>query len=395
MKKLLILTALGSALAGCGGKSSDPTEKYQSVVGKDVPTATRNSVTQQINDCGVAIDTDPTMEIVEGESGSHTVVLRGLYGQTRDSVSVVSTSNEEISKGAFRLNRVKSMNDGVEYTLSYSAPNGLIERDKDIRTFNVSLSPTSLLKIGSKCETKIGVVVKRTKSTASLSEIRYTRTAKFEKLSDQTIKVDVSASRTRASDLSLNVDYDSTATSGAKPVYDMSQAINRVSAASAAGGDKFRFVLKVDSEVLHMLVQRAMAQHPTERSFLMLATVSVINKITNVSTPAQNIVIEVTRDASEAEVAAEAAAAEKRAAAAAREQARKDAATAAAAPKATTTPAAATPVTAAPAKVATAAKPAAVAATPTPKASATPAATATAAPKATPTQAAPAAGAKK
>ncbi len=382
MKKLLILTALGSALAGCGGKSSDPTERYQSVVGKDVPTNTRNSVQQQFNDCGVAIDTDPTMEVVEGDRGTHTVVLRGLYGQTRDSVAVVRTSNEEVSKNSITLSRVKSTNDGVEYVMSYSAPNGFIARDTDIRTFNVVLSPSSLLKIGSTCETKVGVVVKRTKSTASLSEIRYTRTAKFESLKDQSIKVEVSAARSRAADLSLNVDFDTTASSGAKPAYDMSSAITRVSAAKEAGSGKFRFDLKVDSEILHLLVQRLMNQHKSERSFLMIASISVVNKVTNVAAPAQNIVIEVTRDASEAEVAAEAAASEKRAAAAQKEQARKDAVAAAAAAKATPAPAQATP----------AATPAPAAQT---KKATPPAPVAGASISASTTQAAPAAGAKK
>lgn len=415
MKKLILVAALGSLLTACGGKTSDPTEKYKGLK-SDVPTAKRNNVEQQFNQCGVAIDTDPTLRIVEGQTGTHKVVLRGLHGATRDSVSVVRVTNDNVSKSSVRLSRVRSTDSGVEYALSYTAPRGSAATKGD---FNVVLSPSSILKAGLSCPTAVGIVVVKDDSVPVVSEIRDPRSAKSGSIGDQTVVVQVQASNASAANLQLMLNYDSTASSPEKLVYDMSQALTRVSNAVPAGSGKFRFTVKIDGEILQKLVDRQAKARPSERSFLMLASISVYNSDTHTASVSQNIVLEVSRDLTTAEIERDRATSERNALArqkeadakvardaAAREAATRDAAakaardaaaTAAAVKAAQAAPAPAAATTAAPKGT-----PAPAAATPAPavttpaagkgKATPAPSASATPAPTTTKTPAAPAAG---
>lgn len=394
MKKLILVAALGSMLTACGGKTSDPTEKYSGLK-NDVPTAKRNTVEQQFNQCGVAIDTDPTLRIVEGQTGTHKVLLRGLRAPSRDSISVVRVTNDNVSKGSVRLTRVRSTADGSEYALSYTAPRGSAATKGD---FNVVLSPSSILKAGLSCPTAVGIVVVKDDSVPVVAEIRDPRPAKSGSIGDQTVTVQVQAPNANANNLQLQLNYDRTASSPEKLVYDMSQALTRVSDAVPAGSGKFRFTVKIDGEILQKLVDRQAKARPSERSFLMLASISVYNSDTHTASVAQNIVLEVSRDLTPAEIERDRATSERNAAArqkeadakaardAAEKAARDAAATAAAVTAAAGTPApAAAPKgkgkgTPAPAPAATAA--------PTPAPSATPAPAAKPAPAATPTPAA-------
>lgn len=391
MKNVVFVLALAGSLIGCGG-TSDPIKDYRKVTANDVPTPPGKSVEQNYDQCGDIEVVTSNVVAIEGKTATQKIVLKSNSGKDLSAMSVVSTDDDNVPAKDLRLRLTGKTAEGTEYSLTYTAPKNFIPRDKSDRKFMVTLSATELLRAAKLCPVDVTVTVKRDVSVPSLLTVRFPRTLKLESLSDQTILVDVAAADTVAADLSMVIGYDRSVSSRQKPFHDMSSLIAEDSVAKQLTASRFRFELKVSGEALRTLATQLFEKNKSARKIQLLATLSVKNnKISKSATSGQNMVIDVTREANEAELAAEAAAKAKTDAAAKAAADKKAAADAAAAAVA----AASAPKTAAPA-----ATPAP--ATPAPAATAAPAA-ATPAPSVTPpksntsnpTQAAQAAGAKK